>query len=215
MRQSKLEEMWAALTAYQPQADAAGHGDSWAKMCKERTVAAARAATAAAAKADAEKRARIAIDRINKVLAAPVQQEQSNKSLWMDCAALADAIHYPDCWDTGAYPELDDALHELSAWFKVSGCTTCAPQPTQGDLAYVVNELRETARAFNEKYDSSSIADLCNKAATLLQSSAELVRADEREACAKVCDDYDDKYDIHTRQTIEGIAMQIRARGNT
>ena len=40
----KLEEMWAALTAYQPQADAAGHGDSWAKMCKEKTAEAATAA---------------------------------------------------------------------------------------------------------------------------------------------------------------------------
>ena len=48
-----------------------------------------------------------------------------------------------------------------------------------------------------------------------LEHFAELARADEREACAKVCDDYDDKYDVHTRQTVEGIAMQIRARGNT
>ena len=43
---------------------------------------------------------------------------------------------------------------------------------------------------------------------------AELVRADEREACAKVCEDYDDEYDVHTRQTAEGIALEIRARGN-
>jgi hypothetical protein len=44
---------------------------------------------------------------------------------------------------------------------------------------------------------------------------AELVRADEREACAKVCEEYDDEYDVHTKQTVEGIALQIRARGNT
>jgi hypothetical protein len=42
-----------------------------------------------------------------------------------------------------------------------------------------------------------------------------LVRASEREACAKVCDDYDDEYDVHTKQTVEGIALQIRNRGNT
>ena len=48
-----------------------------------------------------------------------------------------------------------------------------------------------------------------------LERFAALVRADEREACAKVCDDYDDEYDVHTRQTAEGIAMQIRARGET
>ena len=37
----------------------------------------------------------------------------------------------------------------------------------------------------------------------------------EREACAKVCEEYDDEYDVHTKQTVEGIALQIRARGNT
>jgi hypothetical protein len=37
----------------------------------------------------------------------------------------------------------------------------------------------------------------------------------EREACAKVCDDYDVKYDVCGSDTAEGIALQIRARGNT
>jgi hypothetical protein len=45
-----------------------------------------------------------------------------------------------------------------------------------------------------------------------LEAFAALVRADEREACAKVCEDYDDEYDVHTKQTAEGIALQIRAR---
>ena len=48
-----------------------------------------------------------------------------------------------------------------------------------------------------------------------LERFAELIRADECEACAKVCEDYDDKYDVHTRQTTEGIALEIRARSNT
>ena len=48
-----------------------------------------------------------------------------------------------------------------------------------------------------------------------LKAFADLVRADEREACAKVCEEYDDEYDVHTKQTVEGIALQIRARGNT
>ena len=47
-----------------------------------------------------------------------------------------------------------------------------------------------------------------------LEQLVAIVRADEREACAKVCDEYDDEYDVHTKQTIEGIAMQIRARGD-
>ena len=48
---TKLDEMWAALDAYQPQADAAGHGESWAAMCQLRTIDAAEAATNAAADA--------------------------------------------------------------------------------------------------------------------------------------------------------------------
>ncbi len=45
---NKLNEMWAALAAYQPQADAEGHGDTWATMCREKTSGAARAAWSAA-----------------------------------------------------------------------------------------------------------------------------------------------------------------------
>ena len=40
-----LAEMWAALAEYQPFADRDGHGESWARMCKERTRAAAADAT--------------------------------------------------------------------------------------------------------------------------------------------------------------------------
>jgi hypothetical protein len=89
---TKVEEMWAALTAYQPQADAAGHGKSWARMCKEKTAYAATADAAAcaagagnyaaadaadaAADADAEKWVQKAIERINKVLVKPEQPAQ-------------------------------------------------------------------------------------------------------------------------------------------
>lgn len=81
-----LDEMWAALAAYQPQADASGHGDSWARMCREKTHVAAAAAAAnakatraadaadcAARAADAldaaaEMWAQMAINRINKAM---------------------------------------------------------------------------------------------------------------------------------------------------
>jgi hypothetical protein len=46
---NKLDEMWAALLAYLPQAIDDGHGDSWAKMCNEKTPDAAYAASDAAA----------------------------------------------------------------------------------------------------------------------------------------------------------------------
>ena len=40
----KGQEMWATFEAYQPTADADGHGESWRVMCKERTRDAALAA---------------------------------------------------------------------------------------------------------------------------------------------------------------------------
>jgi hypothetical protein len=48
--------------------------------------------------------------------------------------------------------------------------------------------------------------------AALVEAAA---RADEREECAKVCDDYDIKYDVNTCDTAKGIALEIRARGTT
>jgi hypothetical protein len=46
-----LAEMWRELEAYQPMADRDGHGESWRRMCEERTeeagLAAARAESAA------------------------------------------------------------------------------------------------------------------------------------------------------------------------
>jgi septal ring factor EnvC (AmiA/AmiB activator) len=36
-----LEEMWRELAEYQPMADRDGHGESWSRMCRERTATAA------------------------------------------------------------------------------------------------------------------------------------------------------------------------------
>ena len=43
-----LSAMWDALARYQPFADADGHGESWKRMCEERTIDAAVAAVNAA-----------------------------------------------------------------------------------------------------------------------------------------------------------------------
>ena len=45
--------------------------------------------------------------------------------------------------------------------------------------------------------------------------TAELVRADEREACAKVCDRYTDSCSDHEAGTALNIQDAIRARSNT
>ena len=45
-----------------------------------------------------------------------------------------------------------------------------------------------------------------------LEAFAKLVAEKEREACAKVCDDYDVAEDVNTCDTAEGIAIAIRRR---
>jgi len=49
---SRLAEMWEALSAYQPRADAEGHGKSWALMCSEKTREAADVAAYEAIRTD-------------------------------------------------------------------------------------------------------------------------------------------------------------------
>jgi len=51
---------------------------------------------------------------------------------------IATSIHYPECWDTAAYPTVESALHELQAWFAATPheCWE-APAPAQWqDLPY-------------------------------------------------------------------------------
>lgn len=43
--------------------------------------------------------------------------------------AWAKFLHYPDCWDTAAYPTLHDAIHEGLAWSGCSVCKAAAPVP--------------------------------------------------------------------------------------
>ena len=45
-------------------------------------------------------------------------------------------IHYPECWDTAAYPELRYAIHEALAW---SGCSVCksATAPERKPMPFI------------------------------------------------------------------------------
>ena len=49
-----LTQMWDALARYQPYADKDGHGESWRRMCEQRTKAASWDATHAAEDAAAD-----------------------------------------------------------------------------------------------------------------------------------------------------------------
>jgi hypothetical protein len=48
---------------------------------------------------------------------------------------LADAIHWPDCWDTMAYPTLFDALAEISSCTS-EDCTRRKPCPVCGQIGF-------------------------------------------------------------------------------
>ena len=74
-------------------------------------------------------------------------------------ADWAQMIHYPECWDTAAYPELRYAIHEALAW---SGCSVCKPATAPND------QLRKDAERYqwlaeylvsdDESYDDAIVA---------------------------------------------------------
>ena len=83
------------------------------------------------------------VDRLAALTEQPAAPQQ----------ALADAIHYPDCWDTAAYPTLASALSEIAADFRCTNQDTCAaPQAwqslTEGERDQVVSDLVEYGTAF-------------------------------------------------------------------
>ena len=67
---------------------------------------------------------------------------------------MADIIHYPDCWDTIAYPSLLDAVNNTDCYYL--GCTEC-------DWKTKVNAIREFAKWCQAEADS--MADIHGKQA--------------------------------------------------
>jgi chorismate mutase len=65
----QLAEMWWKLSKYQEQADRDGHGESWRRMCEERTTGVALAASLAATQ-DAAKAAAWAAAHAQEAIAA-------------------------------------------------------------------------------------------------------------------------------------------------
>jgi len=140
---TKLEEMWEALAAYQPQADVAGYGLAWARMCSERTCsAAALAADAAAAAADAADAA--AADAATALAAA-------NAAVAAAALAAADAA--------GVAAAVAAAVHSKylsrKAIKRIKAITTALPaaQRTWVDLTdEELNDLPEAKGSWNMSY---------------------------------------------------------------
>ena len=69
-------------------------------------------------------------------------------------ADWAQMIHYPECWDTAAYPELRDAIHEALAW---SGCSVCKPAtaPAWHDAPTVPGDWVIVGKGFKSELQTS------------------------------------------------------------
>jgi hypothetical protein len=72
----------------------------------------------------------------------------------------------------------------------------------------------EMAREANRYADTHADSTDCDWPLVRDERFAELVRADEREACAKVCEEYETNNDI-TATWLNIVAEAIRARSNT
>ena len=59
-------------------------------------------------------------------------------------------LHYPECWDTAAYPELRDAIHEALAW---SGCSVCKPAQPAPQVPMTDAQLNDAAKVLAEAFD--------------------------------------------------------------
>lgn len=72
---------------------------------------------------------------------SPIHQEKAAPSTELK-DAFAQALHYPECWDTAAYPALSDALAAVYEHFK---CSQEKAAPTADEVR--ANALEEAAKA--------------------------------------------------------------------
>ncbi|MDH5640874.1 MAG: hypothetical protein OEY28_06235 [Nitrospira sp.] len=64
--------------------------------------------------------------------------------------ALANALHYPDCWDIAAYPTVSEALQEVSHSVKCSEPSEPAPEGKCPTCGSDCNERDELVKAERE-----------------------------------------------------------------
>ena len=80
-------------------------------------------------------------------------------------------------------------------------------------IATDVNWMPIIGLKYAEKFAALVIANHPPQSYMTWQEGYEAGKQTEREACAKVCDEYDVAEDVNSCDTAEGIAIAIRARG--
>ena len=97
-----------------------------------------------------------------------------------------------------------------NAWYRFANVVEATARADERESFYGQDKPAECVEGCPPK----QICDYCQIVAPV-KTMILAERADERDACAKVCDNYDIKYDVNTCDTAEGIALEIRARGTT
>jgi hypothetical protein len=110
--------------------------------------------------------------------------------------SIAEAIHYPTCWDTTAYPTLESALSEVYTAFKCSQCMQ-AVKPLAGGNQTLIDLLRETRAWFDTSGALAARIDAAIESLTAERAAPNLaalelaaLRADELRAELKRRDEH-------------------------
>ena len=80
---------------------------------------------------------------------------------------VAELIHYPDCWDTVAYPELKNALDNIDADYQ--GCTVCAEKSMRRIKA---EAIRAAAEEYEREYCGQGVVALLLDYANQIEGGA-------------------------------------------
>jgi hypothetical protein len=105
--------MWEALSRYQPYADQDGHGESWRKMCSERTKDAAGTAWASAAKAAREAEAAAWAAWTARAARAARAEAVAEAAAWAaEAAATVSSAADVAYWSALAIKHINQAIKE-------------------------------------------------------------------------------------------------------
>lgn len=113
---------------------------------------------------------------------------------------IAEELHYPDCWDTMAYPSLFSAVYEIS------NCNECA-QPTKRELiddtlpkdvhigaavfkkGVKLDTLINAATRWHKMASDASLVDIDVKAALAALDPSNIHEMDDKEICLSILQD--------------------------
>jgi hypothetical protein len=118
--------------------------------------------------------------------------------------------------EAGIYHAFDSEGH----WDGLTDVKLIEPNPHHNDIVYGEKRTVEILKAFEALVRADELANIDPSKMMSYQEGFEAGRFAEREACAKVCDEMEEKAEEHGTEcckwpTPSDCAFAIRARGNT